>query len=153
MTNGFIRKELKKVVEDIRTNEYSAQNVKELVGTILTNAQKIAAKVKEYTRSVEHLNFNPDLLLMTIEQIMFKKFYLFLKTIYNKANNERDLAFKKKIKAIQSQSTESVFDFLEVKQKYRLTPKSDAISHGYQFAVDELNKLGYLEHPYDKLVN
>jgi hypothetical protein len=89
---------------------------------------------------------------MTIEQIMFKKFHLFLKAIYNKANGERDLAFKTKLKAIQMQSPESIFDFLEVKQKFRLTPKSDVTPHGYQYAVDELNKLGYLEHPYDKLV-
>jgi hypothetical protein len=94
------------------------------------------------------------LLQSTIEQILFKKFHLFFKSIYTVANADRDKAFKDKINLIQNQEISQTFDFLDIREKYRLPGKSivDKNSHGYQYAVEELNKLNHFEHPYDKIV-
>ena len=101
--------------------------------------------MREYTRNLEQLNFSSELLQLTLERLLFKRFGQRIGAAYKSANVERDSRFRAKLAQIQRQGRPAVLSFLEIRPKLRLP-------NDYQAAIDELDRIGFLEHPYDKIV-
>ena len=129
------------------------ENLKELVKKILEFSEDIKKDIENYTKNVPDLNFNPFILKSIIENFFFSHFNFFIQSILKKTNKEKNEKFLEEIQNIKKRSLKEKFDFLEIKEKYRLYGKKENKKLPYSSAINELKKIPFFLNPKQKLTS